>query len=629
MIVAPQPISGERAEGASKSAGSAPDLDPLTEQIQLAVERALPASVAVVQRHGGNRRAAFSAVIVSPEGHILTAGHCIQPGRAYEIILNDGRTLPAVALGRSNYLDCGLMKITGEGDFAWAELGHSGQLVRNQPCLSFGHPGGYDERRGLVIRFGRVVSTNARGHIQNTCLMEPGDSGGGLFDLEGRVIGVHSYIAQDLSDNFDIPVDLFRNHWDQLCKTEEFAPPYAIRMFGIELASRRATERGAEVASVVQSSPADDAGLVAGDEITVINDTLVSEGFRTSRELWRLFRQRNSTVRLTVQRDDDSHKLTIRRQTPTTPPIRDLPNPTYPFLEDLSNALQNLETRMDDCAVQIRSVRADRRLETLGTIVNRNGWVVSKSSQVDESPVVIDDDGEEHSATILGRDADNDIVLLQVEGKLPSGVDLDSVAHLKPGHLLLSVRPGSPTGFVSLFGSKTFRSPRQQQTGYLGVVPGSQDQRVILQRILDGPGKQAGLKTDDIILKVNDQPITATQQLIATIGSREPGSTVRLLIQRGAEEQVVTVVLGIRPDHSRRHVADSFAGGPSLRRTGFESVFCHDAHAEPEQCGGPIFDLTGQFIGINIARYSRTCSYALPGDLVRQSVERIQQQQAL
>ena len=378
MVMATRPIAGEPAEVASESALPPADFDGLSAQIEAALQRAVPASVAVVQRRGGNRRAAFIAVIVSREGHILTAGHCIQPGRDYEVILSDGRSLRAVALGRSNYLDCGIIKITEEADFAWAELGNSSELVRNQPCLSVGHPGGYEERRGSVIRFGRVVSTNSRGHIQNTCLMEPGDSGGGLFDLEGRVIGVHSYIAQDLSDNFDIPVDLFREHWDQLCKKKDFVPPYAIRMFGIELASRRATEQGAEVSDVIPSSPADDAGLVTGDRITVINDTKVSKGLRTNRELWRLFRQRNSTVRLTVQRDDETHTLTIRREAPVIPPIRDVPNPAYRFLEDTSLALRELETELDDYSVQIRSDLADRRLESLGTIVNRHGWVVSK-----------------------------------------------------------------------------------------------------------------------------------------------------------------------------------------------------------------------------------------------------------
>ena len=86
------------------------------------------------------------------------------------------------------------MKIVGEADFPWAELGSSSDLVRNQPCLSISHPGGLQSQRGPVIRFGRVLAKNSRGHIHNTCLMEPGDSGGGLFDLEGRVIGIHSYI---------------------------------------------------------------------------------------------------------------------------------------------------------------------------------------------------------------------------------------------------------------------------------------------------------------------------------------------------------------------------------------------------------------------------------------------------
>jgi serine protease Do len=67
-------------------------------------------------------------------------------------------------------------------------------------------------------------------------------------------------------------------------------------------------------------------------------------------------------------------------------------------------------------------------------------------------------------------------------------------------------------------------------------------------------------------------------------------------------------------------VADSFDGGPSLRRDGFQNVFCHDATLFPHECGGPLFDCDGKFIGLNIARYSRTQCYAIPSEVIRSFV---------
>jgi serine protease Do len=84
--------------------------------------------------------------------------------------------------------DCGMIKIDDEVlvdvDLPSVGLGWSSDLVANQPCISLGHPSGFNKKRGTVVRFGRIaeaISSN-NGMIRSTCLMEPGDSGGPLFD---------------------------------------------------------------------------------------------------------------------------------------------------------------------------------------------------------------------------------------------------------------------------------------------------------------------------------------------------------------------------------------------------------------------------------------------------------------
>lgn len=601
--------------------------EQLSAQIQVAIQRAKPACVAVVRRRGPNVRTAFSAVIVSAEGHILTAGHCIDAGAAYDVILDDGRTLRAQALGRSAFLDCGLMKITEDAEFPHAEMGTSIGLGRNQPCLSISHPGGFDRDRGLVVRLGRVVSTNSRGHIHNTCLMEPGDSGGGLFDLEGRVIGIHAYIARDLDDNFDIPVDLFRTHWDQLCQSGEFTPPYAVPQFGIRLQSDQAMAGGVEVAEVLQASPAAEAGLLAGDVIASVNDTELTEGFRIDRTLRRSMRRWNRPLRLIVRRQDQTHTIEVQRKVPTYASIRDEPTADDNRLTGLVKELTALEDAVDDTTVQVFSQEAaEQKVASLGTVVDSAGQILGKSSRVGESPTVVDCRGQSLIARVLARDPDNDLVLLSVSGELPASIDLDSSADAAVGALLLSPRPHDTLGLVSVVGSRPFRSPKQPSAGFLGVMLELRENRVAIRETTEGPARKAGLKPNDIVLKIGDKSIQTVPQMIATIQSYEPGEVVRLMIQRGEQEQDFDITLDRRPDGSRGHVADLFAGGPSLRKTGFESVFCHDAHAEPQECGGPVFDLSGKFVGINVARFSRTRSYALPAQVVRDAVQRMQRQ---
>ena len=432
MVHADAPGPGRVVSISRQPESSRPPIDPeydrLSAQIQDAIRRAKPACVAVGRRLGERTQGGFSAVIVSPEGHVLTAGHCIRPDTDYEVLLTDGRILKARSLGRSAHLDCGLLKIVDETEFPWAELGTSSDLVRNQPCLSISHPGGVDAQRGPVIRFGRVLGKNSRGHIHNTCLMEPGDSGGGLFDLEGRVIGIHSYIHQSLSDNFDIPVDLFRDHWESLCQAAEFDPSYAVPRFGIQLQSNRATEDGSEVTSVVEDSPAAEAGLQVGDVIQRVNDTEVVEGFRTGRVLQRIMFRRGRPLKLIVRRDEETHTIEIQTPVPEVSPVRDTPGGELDRVAHLALGLARLEESLDDYTVRVKSRRDGQELSLLGTVLSRDGLILSKSSRVGESPSVIDEREQTLPARVVARDDDSDLVLLRVDSPFEHALDFTAMS---------------------------------------------------------------------------------------------------------------------------------------------------------------------------------------------------------
>jgi serine protease Do len=82
--------------------------------------------------------------------------------------------------------------------------------------------------------------------------------------------------------------------------------------------------------------------------------------------------------------------------------------------------------------------------------------------------------------------------------------------------------------------------------------------------------------------------------------------------KREGINQSVKIALDTLPQRHFNHPAEMFAGGKSIRRDGFSKVFTHDAILKPSQCGGPVFDRSGNFYGINIARYSRTSCLAIP-----------------
>jgi serine protease Do len=193
--------------------------------INEAVKKACPASVRMWgfdvqqnQRTGGQ----FSGVVVSADGYILTAAHTILPGKNYKVFFPDGRECIALALGKienkdtPGIPDVGMMKITDKGTWPFAEMGYSASLVTNEPCISISYPESLNQTLP-TLRLGNVAEVkNEYGFIRSTCKMEPGDSGGPLFDYYGRVIGLHSAIDVSEDMNFEIPVDLYRRYWTAL-----------------------------------------------------------------------------------------------------------------------------------------------------------------------------------------------------------------------------------------------------------------------------------------------------------------------------------------------------------------------------------------------------------------------------
>src|SRR6056297_2981088 len=163
-------------------------------------------------------------VIITDDGYVLTAAHVAErPGLKVKLTLNDGRAVSARTLGMNRGVDAGLIKIdSGQNDgqpWRHASLGTSVNLRPGMWCVATGHPGGYDQERGPVTRVGRILQVR-EGAITTDCALIGGDSGGPLFDLEGKLIAVHSRIGNDVADNLHVPVDHYDEHWDRLANGE-------------------------------------------------------------------------------------------------------------------------------------------------------------------------------------------------------------------------------------------------------------------------------------------------------------------------------------------------------------------------------------------------------------------------
>jgi serine protease Do len=242
------------------------DLRALQTQVEAVVTKVTPAVVGLrVERGQG------SGVIISDDGYVLTAGHVAsRPNVDVRVVLADGKTVRGKTLGVNHAIDSGLIKITdpppGGGKWPFVQMGFSGQLYKAQWCIALGHPGGFKLGRSAPLRLGRILDTRGT-FIRTDCTLVGGDSGGPLFDLDGKVVGIHSRIGSTVNDNLHVPVDTFRDTWERLAKGDEWGEPMfrAKPYFGIEEDDMATNCR---VGDVFPGSPAEKAGLKTGDVIT-------------------------------------------------------------------------------------------------------------------------------------------------------------------------------------------------------------------------------------------------------------------------------------------------------------------------------------------------------------------------
>jgi serine protease Do len=280
------------------------DLRAMQEHVSSLAERVKQATVGI-ECQG----AQGSGVIVSRDGLILTAAHVIgQPGLDATVTLSSGRRLKAKTKGVNHRIDSGMLKIVepGESDWSYLDLGESNELRQGQWVIAIGHPGGYQEQRGTVVRIGRLLNVASQ-VLRTDCTLVGGDSGGPLVNMDGEVVGIHSRIGALLTQNLHVPVDAYSIEWDKLEADEEIGGSGARVWLGFELKSGTL-----EVESVTEDGPAAKAGMKAGDVIVRLNGTTVND----RDQLWEETQKMNvgQTATLVVQRDSSEVELKIQTE---------------------------------------------------------------------------------------------------------------------------------------------------------------------------------------------------------------------------------------------------------------------------------------------------------------------------
>jgi serine protease Do len=545
----------------------------LQTRIEQTIARAAPAVVGVTERRPGGV-GSFSGVIVHPEGWIWTAGHAVTPGRKYQIHLADGKTLDGVGKGTNRLLDCAMIEVVPKPTepLPVLPIGDSSQLVADQPCISLSHPGSYDPARGAIARLGRILQpvSSRFGMIASTALMEPGDSGGPLIDLEGRLIGIHSQIGRELKDNFDVPVGTFVKYWQELREESDFEVNSIPGLPDLGMKVRRGRRTGPRIVSVTPEGPAAQLGLVEGDVIIEVAGKRWTGG-NFQEQMVRRFLDGERSVALVATRGSDERIEVDFPLEPSSeeenesneegkepfplellsPSTDDQPPPSdrnswlgpQPRLQQLEGQVATVEDRCDDACLVLRSDVHGESIESMGTVLRDSKgriWLVTKSSRIDQSPQWLDPNGTWQSLALVARDPSNDLVVLRPQsGTFDSAVlsaalsTTSEAPQWSQGQLLIAPHPDG-AGRVGISASRgVFSIPADEGRGFLGVVLGQGEQGVFIQEVLEqSAAEKGGLEPGDVVVRVDQEMIESVPQMQGILRSKIAGDPVRIVYRR-------------------------------------------------------------------------------------------------
>ena len=251
-------------------------LDAYSQAVITVAERLSPSVANVRLRRGGG-----SAVVITPDGFMLTSAHVVARSQGGRVSFVDGRELEFEVVGSDPLSDLAVLRADGR-ELVPAELGDAEQLRVGQLVVAIGNPHGFtgSVTAGVVSALGRSLPTRSGSNvrvvdnvIQTDAALNPGNSGGALADGRGRVVGINTAVA-GVGLGLAVPINIlgalmtegrFRRAYLGIAGGPRPLPPRLARELG--------RPSGVEVVEVVPGGPADRAGMRPEDLIVELDGT--------------------------------------------------------------------------------------------------------------------------------------------------------------------------------------------------------------------------------------------------------------------------------------------------------------------------------------------------------------------
>ncbi|OZM83371.1 S1C family serine protease [Pseudonocardia sp. MH-G8] len=282
-------LGGDGSGSTLTSSPQAPDsVNAAPGSVTAAAQTVLPSTVDI-RATTAQGAAEGSGMILTPEGDILTNNHVVAGGGEITVTLADGTEHPATVVGTSPSYDIAVIRVQGATGLTPATLGESSSLQVGQPVVAIGSPRGLTGTvtTGIVSALDRTVAVPGEdggavvyNGLQTDAPINQGNSGGPLVNLDGQVVAVNSAIATAGEQNsgsiglgFAIPIDQARRVAQEVMDTGTATKP----VLGVQGTVGAGTGDGAPIAAVQPGSPAEAAGLAAGDVVTRVDGAQVAD----------------------------------------------------------------------------------------------------------------------------------------------------------------------------------------------------------------------------------------------------------------------------------------------------------------------------------------------------------------
>lgn len=263
-----------------------------------------------------------------------------------------------------------------------------------------------------------------------------------------------------------------------------------------------------------------------------------------------------------------------------------------------------------------------------GVVVSPDGYILTKASELEnaEDLTIRINKSRFTELKILATTADWDVALIKVDAQ--DLVPVNWIEEGEPSHGTWVVSNGASTRYIRRVRvGVVSANARQVGGGRSAVVLGvnldrnEKEQQLSIKEVQkDSGAEEAGLAAGDIIRSVDGQEVKAVEDLQKILSDKNPGDKITMRVKRGEEEKDFEVELRAREKifKETRTRNDQMSGRFSKRRTNFKRILQHDTNLSKRTVGGPLLDLEGRCLGMNIARVNRCENFALPAKEVQE-----------